>query len=162
MSVWKIDFIERYVQYAMRYFWIQCMFHHAAIVSVEDALQVGWNQAITVQYAERLSIYPFGFPSISHSTHHLIASKRRDFPFRNALILTEIIDELKVHCQYGVKAKAPGSSLRFGVVGSDFLEITDGCKAVFAVKGILFVCISTLMHWFRYEEAWGKVSIWTE
>ncbi len=79
-------------------------------------------------------------PSLHYHQHVIssLTSKRHAKPLRKAVILSEFIEELEVRCKYGVKAAHQHAvSLRFGVVGNDFDEIPNGCKEVFALKGML-------------------------
>jgi len=54
--------------------------------------------------------------------------------FKKAILLIEFLEDLEVHCKFGVKLT--GSCQHFGVVGSDFEALPDGCPVKAPLKNI--------------------------
>jgi len=64
----------------------------------------------------------------------LYADKYGNCILKKALLVSELIEELEVHCKFGVKCTVDCQA--FGVIGSEFVELPDGCTVKMTLKNI--------------------------
>lgn len=58
-------------------------------------------------------------------------------PLRSSVLVCELLEEVEVHCKYGVRSTSSvKTSSRFGVLGEDFSVIPHGCTVTLPLKDI--------------------------